>query len=321
MAYVAPAVNEYWKIAFEDETTYKAEEAIASVNRWIGILDEDQDLPIPEPEYEQFYGGGTAKPFVTVEGKRLYPGKLKWKVQNFQLIENMMGGLVTSGAGPYTHTYSCGTATTRPLPSANLAFWFDKDGSGGVPGTEDIFGRAVGVKFDGATYTFEQGQALVCETPIQATSVKDETVTFPTQTPITTKPFMMKELGTITAHGLTIARIMSGSITFGHGLEPFHYGQSDPYEHIEGRMTFDAQFTYVISDDDFWDFALADPTVSTSVDLTFTRGADSLQFVLSTAYPKYDIKKGAERELQMDVPYKYEDLSIVGIDAATAYPV
>lgn len=325
MAYVPPAVNEYWIIGFDDEATYKAIEAIANVKRWIGILDEDQDLPIPEPEYEQFYGRGNAKPLTTVEGKRNYPGKLKWKVQNFQLIKNMMGKLVTTGPGgnsEYTHTFSCGTALTRPLPSINLAFWFDKNGSGSTPGIDDIYGRAIGVKLDGATYTFEQGQALICETPLQATSVRDEATAFPTQTPITTKPYMMKELGTITAHGLTIARIMSGSITFGHQLEPFNYGQADPFEHIEGRMIFDAQFTYVIQDDDFWDFALADPTASTTIDLTFTRGTyDTLQFDLSGAYPKYNLKKGAERELQIDVPYKYEDLSIVGIDLNTAYPL
>lgn len=323
MAYVPPAVNEYWTIAFEDETVYKTGELITAVNRWIGILDEDQELPIPEPEYEQFYGGGNAKPFVTVEGKRLYPGKLKWKVQNFQLIENMMGGLVSTGApSVYTHTFSCGTSATRPLKAIDLAFWFDKDGSGSTPDPVDIFGRALGVKLDGATYTFEQGQALVCETPIHATSVQDQTEAFPAQTPITTKPFMMKELGTITAHGLTLARILSGSITFGHQLEPFHYGQTDPYEHIEGRMVFDAQFTYVIQDDDFWDLALADPTVKTDVDLTFTRGSDdTLQFVLSNAWPKYDIKKGAERELQMEIPYKYEDISIVGIDSNINYPI
>ncbi len=41
----------------------------------------------------------------------------------------------------------------------NIFNYFDKDGSGGSPGTEDIFVRALGVKLDGATYTFEQGQA------------------------------------------------------------------------------------------------------------------------------------------------------------------
>ncbi len=97
MSFEPAAVNEYWKIAFLDEitgsdfSTYKVAQTLADVKKWIGILDEDQDLPIPEPEYEQFYGGGNARPFLTVEGKRLYPGKLKWKVQNAQCFENLFG--------------------------------------------------------------------------------------------------------------------------------------------------------------------------------------------------------------------------------------
>ncbi len=320
MAYSPPAVNEFWHIAFAEETTYKTAIAIASVTKWIGILDEDQTLPQAQPEYTQYYGGGNAKPITTVQGKTLYDGKIKWKVQNGQLFKQMMGKVVDAGVGPYTHTYSTGTAAERPLPSITLAYWFDRNGNGIVDST-DICGLASGVKLGKFTLSFDQGQALMCEADIKAVLVAKQS-TFPAQSVITTKPYMMKHVGSITVGGVTTARIMSGSIGVDQALKDFEYGQETPYEHVEGKIVFDASFTLVIENDSLWTLALADPTVAMTVSLTFTRGTnDTLAITLTNAYPALEVKKGAENVVEGDVKFTYEDISIVITDSNATYPI
>jgi hypothetical protein len=323
MSYEAPIVVDQWVFSFAEESTYKTAIAIASCTRPIGIMDMDMDIPQPEPEFEDHYDNGNAKVSTVTEGRRTFPGKLKWKVQNGQLFKNLMGKLVTTGVGPYTHTFTGGTPDARPLPSITLAFHNDKAGDGFTAG-DDICGRASGTKLGDFTLNFEEGRPLMCEATPYIVLVDNQEAFPGTITKFSTKPYQMRELGTISAFGLTIARIKSGSVTVSHSMSTDDtYGQSTPYEHTEGRMKINATFELFVTNDDYWDLALADPLANTTVTLTFTRGAsDTFQVVLTNAYPKMKMKKGTENKMAITVEFPIiEDISIVVVDSNSAYPL
>jgi hypothetical protein len=320
MAYVAPTVNEFWKVAFAEETAFGTGIAIADINDWVGLLVDPPEPPLPEVDLQNHWTvDGDALPTVTTEGNFTYQGKISWFVQNGQLLKNAFGDHTVSGSSTYTHVFSGGTAAKRPLPSVSMAFWNDRDG-GGFTAANDLSMRAVGVKLDGITLSGATGEPLKAESDIYAIDMDDQTA-FPTgYAKVTTRPYMMHQ-GALTVFGSAYGKVKDFNLTIKHGIEPNNYFQQKPVDLTEGRMTIDASLTLTMFDDGIWDIAVA-TRASTTITLLFTRGTDdTLQIDVTGAYPKPRFNTGGERGVETTVDFVCQNATLTVIDSNATYPV
>ncbi|MEE9215662.1 MAG: phage tail tube protein [Thermodesulfobacteriota bacterium] len=321
MSYVPPLVNEFWRLAFDKEATFGIGETIADVNKWVGVLEDDPEIPVPDVDVQNRYGvDGDAKSTVTTQGAIGYTGKLSWLVQNAQMLEFIFGRIQTSGTTPtFTHDFDAGTALSRPLPSFTMAIWNDKDGDGTVD-AEDIVGRFSGCKLPKAVFTSVQGEALKIEADLMAINAEDQS-TFPSQTTVTTQPYMFDECQ-LTVFGAVFARAKEVTITLDHQAEFGHYlNDQKPIDIVEGQMKVEVSAVLVIEDDNLWDLLLANPLVATTITLLYTRGAiDTLQLQVTNAVPKIKINTG-ERGVEAPIDFICEDITAQVIDSVTSYPV
>lgn len=339
MSYTHPLQKEFVNIAFAQEAVFKTAIPIASVSGWIGILQEDQDLPFAESDLRPLHTSGHTdadaalasteaagpKPITVVEGKRTYRGRLSWLVQNRQMFEEIFGFKTTTldspSGGFNTHTFLTGVISARPRKSFTLAAWTDKNG-GGFTADDDISISFVGVKFTSITFNFAEGEELTIEADVAGTTHTDQAAFPGAFAELITKPFLMQQ-GALTVFGGAYARIKTGSITLNHNTEEKWYDGVDPFDLIDKRIAMEASLTLVIDNDDIWDLLVAKPRASTRLSVTFTRTAseDTLTFeseasgTTTEAFPNFDIKfGGGEGEVEVEVPFILKNLRAVIVD-------
>lgn len=336
MSFEHPFQNEFVKIGISPETNFKDGFLTGCTFYWIGNLQDVQELPWPDPEQTAIYSAGHsvggvaagALPKDVIEGKRLYRGKLKWLVQNGQAFVNIFGQRTTTGSSPWTHTFNTGTCNARPLPSAVIAAWLDKNCDDSFDENTDLSNRFDGVKFSKTTFTFEQGEALNIESDIVAVNSKDQTAFPTTFTEISTKPYLMKD-GTLTMFGSTFARVKSGSITLNHQVNEIPYDGVDPFDLEEGRAIIEASIVLVASNDDLFDLMNASPTATTRFSMLFTRGNNDTLVLESEAsgtetqaFLKFKPKfGGGENAVEVDGSLLMLNFRSVVVDSNASYPV
>ena len=342
MSYSHPIQKEFVNLAFAPEAVFKTGVDIGAVSGWIGILQDDQELPYGKPEHRVHYTAGNtdsdarlgsavaagAKPITVTEPKRTYQGRLSWLAQNRQLFEEIFGWkdiqLDTPGVGYNTHTFLTGIISARPLKSITLVAWNDKDGSG-FTAADDVSQRFIGVKLGNTTFSANEGEELKIESSLFGTSMDDQTAFPGAFAKIITKPYLFNQ-GALTLFGSTYTRIKSFTIDLDHKIEEKWYASVDPYDLPERRVEMKANITLVIDDDDLWDLQVAKPTAPTRFSFVFTRTAVQDTLTLESeavssalnAYPIFTPKfAGGEGEVEVDVEFTFTNLRAVVIDNET----
>ncbi len=321
-------ISPFWNIAFSEEASFGSavDFGTTGIPKFIGINYTNYDIILPDRKFEQRYGGSTAKPIFTIEKNREYRATYEWQVQNAQLFKQMMGRLVTTGAGPYTHTFTCGTPLDRPLPSIAMCFWMDLDGDD-VYDAEDTmlqYGKVRLPKFD---FTFAEGE----DNPLKVSS--DFWVCTPSQpaafpftgepTKITTAPYIMKKnANLLNIWTANYAKIISGRVTVDHQPEFRWYEEGeDPTEIITGEILFELELVVHIFDRSVYEKALGTLTdLKTNVTLSFARGADFITFNITGAVLNTTSQKG-DKATEATLSGTFEDLNIVFLDTQTGYPL
>jgi hypothetical protein len=210
------------------------------------------------------------------------------------LHKHMFGGVATSGAGPYTHTFTPGTLTGKGLTVQELL----PDTSGTV--------RALtvpGVKVASWELSFDN-EGLV---PLTLSFVgKSATTATAAGTPSYTSSNNVFSF----AHGsLTIAGssapVRSGSLSGDNGLdlERFFFGQDTISEPLEAGMreyggSLEIDFESLTQYDRFVNGTEA------ALVIAFTRGSDSITYTANVRFDGATPEVGGPEILSMTVPYK-----------------
>jgi hypothetical protein len=284
--------GENWKLTYCVESVYGTDPGTASLTNSFGVV-QSANISDPQFDYQSFWGMSTAQYrnwWVTYKGKI----SLNMSVPEIILLNGgplflPLGSCTSTGSNPYTHVL----AETYDLPSITAHVTYTD-----TSGSNVLMRRFCGGKVGRATYSATEGGYLTMSLDdIQfknlyhnqsgstwySANVADVTPSYPC-----TEPYLFS-YGSLTLNGTEFARVKDFRLSVDNALEPKYYITNDaisqlPYEHREGRRSYQMSVTCDIEDAKLYTELIAQGTYTSvykgfAVTLVFTRGSnDTITF-------------------------------------------
>ena len=303
-------------IGYKIESSFDEVPSQGSQTTWIGIIPNVDFTDVPE--YKDYHSVNTSRDmFLENLGKINVTGTIPIELQNGRIIYLAMGGISTSGTGPYTHTIS-GAST---LPSICIEAVYD--------GTVDFLRYYRGTKVNTLEIEGVDGAEVKASAGFMSARGAKSSNTSSTIDNVTTKPFMYHQ-GSLDILGYASYDVTTFKWSMNNNLKARHTIRTTDGEYakmiIEGKRDYEITANIIIPDaatynSQIYDYLIAGTTFTTTIALVRSAATDQMTLTASNCTCRtapHNIPEAGE-EVEVSVSIKPRTCAWVIIDSISVY--